>query len=374
MQITKAQIALQSERTALQHHKTEESLQASVVRGGRTLEFGWSRSTETLSAEYQGYQQLGRLQRQSLPAAPASAPPPGLDRFASPGPVSLMQPRVPVQTEASGVSAEDLELAYFKLLIELFSGREVRLARISIDASAASSVDLRQLEAPQAQPQGQFSIDYSFSEYYRESESTQFTASGTVQTADGRAVNFSFALSMERSFESNTLISLRSGTPKDPLLLNFSGNGPQLSTMRYRFDLDADGSSEQVVMATGSSAFLALDRNGNSRIDDGSELFGALSGDGFADLARYDEDGNGFIDSGDSIFGSLLAYRKDASGSDQIQSLASLGVGALYLGSSASAFSIRTANNESVAEVRRSGVFLDTDLGVGSLQQLDLMA
>jgi hypothetical protein len=380
MRITNAQIALDSERSALQLHRTEETLQASSTRAGRSLELGWSRSTETLSAEFQSYQQLARVQRQAPSSATTAAP--GVTgaanataAFRPPGPVSLTQPRVPGTPDAPRMSAEDLELAYFKLLIELFSDREVRFARISVDASGAATADsVQQLQPAQGQPPAQFSIDYSFSEYYRESESTQFMASGTVQTADGRELAFSFSLSMERSFESTTVMRLQSGTPKDPLVLNFSGSGPQLSSMRYSFDLDADGTAERVVMATGSSAFLALDRDGNGRIDDGSELFGALSGDGFAELARHDEDGNGFIDAGDSVFSRLLAYRKDASGADQLQPLAALGVGALYLGSVASAFSIRTADNQSVAEVRRSGVYLDAGFGVGSMQQLDLMA
>lgn len=53
------------------------------------------------------------------------------------------------------------------------------------------------------------------------------------------------------------------------------------------------------------SGFLALDRNQNGVVDDGSELFGTQSGDGFAHLALYDQDSNGWIDANDPVFDKL---------------------------------------------------------------------
>src|SRR5262249_53387342 len=130
---------------------------------------------------------------------------------------------------------------------------------------------------------------------------------------------------------------------------------------------------EQVPLATGASAFLALDLDGDGRITSGRELFGASSGDGFADLARYDADRNGFIDESDPVFARLLAWRLTDSGEDQLDSLAALGVGALYLGSASTPFELRTPGNESLGAVRRSGVYLNENGTAGALQQLDLV-
>ena len=74
----------------------------------------------------------------------------------------------------------------------------------------------------------------------------------------------------------------------------------ELSDQTFYFDLDADGEEEEISMLKGSG-YLALDKNEDGIINDGSELFGTGNGDGFADLARYDEDGNGWIDENDSI-------------------------------------------------------------------------
>lgn len=63
-----------------------------------------------------------------------------------------------------------------------------------------------------------------------------------------------------------------------------------MTDQKFYFDLDADGTADRISMLKSGSGFLALDKNGNGKIDDGSELFGTQSGDGFADLEEYDID------------------------------------------------------------------------------------
>ena len=66
--------------------------------------------------------------------------------------------------------------------------------------------------------------------------------------------------------------------PNSPLIVDTARDGYRLTSVDngVRFDLNADGVPEQVAWTRRDSddAFLALDRNGNGRIDDGSELFG----------------------------------------------------------------------------------------------------
>lgn len=119
----------------------------------------------------------------------------------------------------------------------------------------------------------------------------------------------------------------------DPLVLDLDGNGTDLTTPANGrwFDIDGDGRLDRTAFVTGNDAFLALDRNGNGRIDSGRELFGEQHGaaSGFAELARFDEDGNGRIDAGDSVFAQLVLLFGDG----RTRTLAAAGIAAIELNS-----------------------------------------
>lgn len=206
------------------------------------------------------------------------------------------------------------------------------------------------------------------SEIRCESESTTVCASGTVKTADGREIDFTSQVAMQRDYRSEKVLE-ESGNVvlHDPLVLNFDGAACELTDARFNFDLDCDGRAESLPGLGAASGFLVFDRNGNGRADDGSELFGARSGDGFAELAALDGDGNGWLDEGDTAFGQLRLWRGAGFGS-----LAEAGVGALYLSAVDAPFSLKTADNDLLGQIRSAGVYLMENGRAGSLQQVDL--
>ena len=210
--------------------------------------------------------------------------------------------------------------------------------------------------------------------FVSESESTTFASSGMVKTQDGRSIDFNIEVSMSRAFTSqiNTLTT-QNYIKTDPLVINLDTDIGSVTDQKFLFDLDSDGDEEEISFAGKGSGFLALDRNGDGRIGDGSELFGTKSGDGFKDLAAFDEDGNGWIDENDSIYSKLKVWTKDEAGNDYLINLKDADVGAIYLDNADTQFSLKDGNNRLNGEIKKTGIYLHESTGAaGTLNHIDL--
>lgn len=212
------------------------------------------------------------------------------------------------------------------------------------------------------------------SAFVAETEHTAFSANGIVRTADGREINFGVTVEMSRAFAARfDKITQEDYIVTDPLVINLDTNVASVTEQKFLFDIDSDGREEQISFAGRGSGFLALDKNKDGKINDGSELFGTRSGDGFKDLASYDEDGNGWIDENDSIWKDLKVWTKDENGRDYLMDLREANVGAIYLGSAQTEFSLnRMADNQTDGIIRRTGVYLKETGEAGTIQHVDL--
>lgn len=282
-----------------------------------------------------------------------------------------------------GVDAieNDPILQILRSIVALLTGEEVKVfdaSELAGDSSTAPSTpppDADSQSSTPSSPQAGFGVEYVKTESFTEVERTSFQASGVVKTVDGQEIQFAVSLEMARIYreESSTSILLGDARRKqDPLIVNFGGTAAQLTNQRFQFDLDVDGKDDNINFATGGSGFLVFDRNGDGKINNGSELFGTRSGNGFADLNQLDDDHNGWIDENDAAYAKLEVWSKDASGQDHMQTLQEAGIGALGLANVETPFDIKNGNNELLAQIRTSGVFLMEKGGTGTLQQVDL--
>jgi hypothetical protein len=126
-----------------------------------------------------------------------------------------------------------------------------------------------------------------------------------------------------------------------PIALDLDGDGLELleRSQGGSFDANADGIRDPIGWLGGDDAFLALDRNGDGAISDGSEisfaadLEGALSD--LEGLTAFDSNGNRQLDALDQRFGEFLVWRDTnqdgVSQSDELQSLAAHAIASISL-------------------------------------------
>ena len=211
---------------------------------------------------------------------------------------------------------------------------------------------------------------------YTEKESTAYATTGTVVTADGRSIEFNLNFSMSRSFEAyyqEVVGEVSKIAFCDPLVINLDSTMPEVSDQKFLFDLDTDGVLDTISMLSNKSGYLAIDKNEDGTINDGSELFGTKSGDGFKDLAEYDKDGNGWIDEDDEIWDKLMIWCMDDSGKTELYHISEKGIGAICLKNVSSDFSLNSLKtNQTNAAVRNTGIFLYENGNVGTVQHMDL--
>ena len=211
---------------------------------------------------------------------------------------------------------------------------------------------------------------------YQEYEETSFHADGQARTEDGRIIDFNVDITMSRSYMEymNIQIPMFQDALCDPLIVNIGSDTANVRDQKFMFDIDADGKEDEISMLGKGSGFLALDKNEDGTINDGSELFGTKSGDGFGDLREYDSDGNGWIDENDEIFSKLKVWCKGDNGEDILMDLKAADIGAIYLGAQDTEFTMSGEDGARDGVIRSTGVFLRESAGggAGTVQHVDM--
>ncbi len=130
-------------------------------------------------------------------------------------------------------------------------------------------------------------------------------------------------------------------TVSTPIVLRFGADEVRYTRGGGDFDLTGKGMSVATDWPTAATPWLALDRDGNGRIEDGSELFGSgtrlssgqLAHHGFEALAELDQNGDGAINAADAAFTSLRVWADDngdrTSQPHELKTLAELGITSL---------------------------------------------
>ncbi len=163
----------------------------------------------------------------------------------------------------------------------------------------------------------------------------------SLSTAQVAAITTQQAYALSsRQIQALTSAQVAALTASTPIVLDLNGDGVRtLSVLDgVQFDLLAVGQTQRTAWVSGADGLLALDRNHDGRINDGSELFGSstpLTGggnasDGYQALRELDSNSDGVISAADGAFPDLRVW-VDA-GSDavsapgELRTLESLGI------------------------------------------------
>ncbi|HEY9061383.1 MAG TPA: hypothetical protein VIO64_12895 [Pseudobacteroides sp.] len=258
-------------------------------------------------------------------------------------------------------------------MFEILLGKKIKL-KIPEAANLKKPDQKISIHPSLISPRKNLEMEYKMNEAYSEQEKMEFKSSGTIKTLDGKEINFQVSLSMSREFSQSRSINMRAVETRkvDPLVINYSGTTPNLTDRKFSFDIDSDGKSDQISFLSRGSGFLAFDQNNDGIINNGRELFGPQSGDGFKDLSMYDADNNNWIDENDPIFDKLRIWTKDENGKDTLFALGEKGIGAIYLGNISTQFNFKNAEGTSNGQLQKTGIFVKEDNTVGTIQHIDL--
>lgn len=271
---------------------------------------------------------------------------------------------------------EDPKLTAMRLILEALTGRKIRITSFA-PLSPEDPGTPQQGASPEKTPAARqgWGLEYDLVETTTEQEYLDFSAGGQVVTVDGQVIDFQLQLAMSREFTATHNVRIRGGDALliDPLVINFNGRAAAFSDMRFAFDLDGDGTSEQISGLAPGNGFLAFDRNGDGRINNGLELFGPASGNGFAELARLDSDNNGWLDENDPLYGQLRVWMREEGGNESLAPLAQKNVGAILLRPVETPFALKNSANGLQGQLRETSIFLEENGGAGMVQEIDFV-
>lgn len=276
------------------------------------------------------------------------------------------------------LSPEDrIKKLIIEMLLERFSNKEVSLypqKMSSYDMSIKKeslSFDLSNsfLKNPYnnqaSNTQELKAMVFETTEEYYQKQSIDFSAKVKFNTPNkSYEMNLDISFSKELYESTSTRLVIGDKAFTDPLVINFGEDvNPfeNISSLKFAFDLDSDGETEQIPYLKSGAGYLALDKNSNGTIDNGSELFGPQTNDGFKELAQYDNDKNGFIDESDKVFSKLKIWSFDEAGNSSLVSLLDANVGAIYLGDIQSGFVYKDSITHTQALQKSNGVFIKED-------------
>lgn len=171
----------------------------------------------------------------------------------------------------------------------------------------------------------------------------------------------------------NTTSQPASPAPKriDPIVISIGKSAASLRNGDISFDIDGDGTFENIALLGENDYLVAIDRNKNGIIDSGNELFGPSSGDGFLELKSLDSNNDNKLDNTDSDFGMLQLLEFSTTQKQFLHTLSAKGIENIYLNTSKTVIQLSDENKNLRAEITEKGTVRLGNNQKGAVQHLD---
>jgi len=294
----------------------------------------------------------------------------------------------PSQSEVEEITYEKpkaLKLQLMVLVLERFLGRELDISDFAFHTASndkANSYNRSSNEVFSIESIEQININgqlfrqgdlLSVEEWQSHEQQLNYQVQGKFNINDNElSLNYNFALSSKRT--SYSKIEMSAAALKDPLIVQFGSQGLGDIKGQKDFAINQDDTLDNLPIFSGDVGYLVYDKNNNQQADNGSELFGPKTGQGFAELALLDSNKNGFIDAEDQQFEQLFLWQPSDEDEQTAQwiSLKDAKIQAISLSAINTPFDFYDQHGQIQAQLRQSS-FAISDDGYGrGVHQVDV--
>lgn len=313
---------------------------------------------------------------------------------------NLMQPNITPSIEIPRQSSinSDEQFTYEKpktvrlqlmvLVLEQFLGRSLDIGEVSLSdkisqshhnvhdnalflqqSSSALNAEIMTIDGQSFQQGDLVSVE----QWHSREQNLAYQVQGVFDINDKElTLNYEFALSSEQV--SYSKIEMTAAALKDPLIVQYGAQGLGDIKGQTAFSINQDNIVDSLPIFSGDIGYLVFDKNDNQQADDGSELFGPQSGQGFVELSQLDSNKNGFIDTEDEQFEQLYLWKPsdNASTPEQWLSLKDVKIQAISLSAINTPFDFYDDKGEIQAQLQQSS-FAISESGQGrGVHQVDV--
>ncbi len=208
-------------------------------------------------------------------------------------------------------------------------------------------------------------------EHHSREQSLAFNYSATIDINNqSHNVNYQFMLSQKQN--STSAMNVSAIQLKDPLLVQF-GSKPLggLNGQYVDIDINQDNQTDKLPLFSGDVGYLVFDRNNNGIVDNGSELFGPQTGNGFGELKQLDSNGNNLIDPDDEHYEQLFIWQPNEDSFD-LTPLTSTDIHSISLNKIVTPFEFYDNENQLKARLTSSSIAVTENGQARGVHQIDI--